>query len=804
MSHNASVRVVILNGADATSSIVDGLCAEVERQLAVGPNTTRTFHLKDFSIGHCLGEFDCWVKTPGRCRIHDEGQEIERAVHDADLLVLVTPVRFGGYSAQLKKVIDRLIPLITPFFEKRADLTHHQHRYDRLPRFVGVGYDSAPTDSRACLFRGLVESNALNLGCPAWGVALVGENRASWPALVASALNSLAAPGNASGSFEGANAFLHQMIISSERQAFAARPSVAILIASARAPGTSTSEALANYFRQQLEREGATVQIVSATAFARDPTTAHRAATQLSEANILVVAAPLYVDSLPYLGVLALEQVNKIRSSDVTRQPARLVGVLNCGFPEPEQMRFALALLHEFAIEAGYTWAGALPVGGGESIHGRALDSLGGMTRQLRHALDTSAAALSAGSVIPQAASEEASSMFIPAPLYRLVGWWGWRSQARVNGLRVKDLRARPFDTIDDAEWERLAVSGSVRARPLRVVERMPEGADALTLVFDDPAGHSTHFDAGQYLTVELLINGERIRRAYSLSSIPSDKQLSITVKRVPGGVASNWIHDHLAVGALVRTFGPSGTFTAGPPPKIGTRHLLLIAGGSGIVPLAVIAAHVLGKEPGAEVTLIYGSASLERTIFAAALRHLAEHHSPRFMLQFVFETPPPGWTGKEGRMDATTLFECLTPIKLGAYQRAMLCGPDGMRSTVRQALESCGFPSENIVEESFTSPRRAEVPSTAQLATLNSAAQSQTFPVGRGQTLLEGALDAGIPLSFSCFSGGCGACRVRITSSMENVVLDEPNAVSSKDRARGEVPACLARLRGPVEFSVN
>jgi ring-1,2-phenylacetyl-CoA epoxidase subunit PaaE len=394
--------------------------------------------------------------------------------------------------------------------------------------------------------------------------------------------------------------------------------------------------------------------------------------------------------------------------------------------------------------------------------------------------------------------------MFIPAPLYRLVGWWGWRSQARAHGLRVKDLRARPFDAIDDAEWERLAASGSVRARPLRVVERMSEGADALTLAFDDPAGHSTHFDPGQYLTVELLINGERIRRAYSLSSIPSDKQLSITVKRVPGGVASNWIHDHLAVGALVRTFGPSGTFTAGPPAKIGTRHLLLIAGGSGIVPLAAIAGHILATEPDAEVTLIYGSDSLERAIFAAALWRLAEHYGPRFTLQFVFEAPPPGWAGKQGRLDATTLLKCLAHIELGAYQRAMLCGPDAMRSAARQALESCGFPSENIAEESFTSPRRADVPSATQLATLKSAGQSKTFPVGSGQTLLEGALDAGIPISFSCCSGGCGACRVRITSGTENVALDEPNTVSLEDRARGGVPACLARLRGPVDFSVN
>jgi len=233
------------------------------------------------------------------------------------------------------------------------------------------------------------------------------------------------------------------------------------------------------------------------------------------------------------------------------------------------------------------------------------------MTRHLRHALDASAAALMGGSAIPESASKEAASLFISAPLYRLAGWWGWRSQGHAHGLRLSDLRERPFDTPDDAEWERLAASGS------------------------------------QYLTLEFLIGGERARRAYSL------------------------------------------------------------------------------------------------------------------------------------------------------------CGPDGMRTAARQALQECGFPVERIVEESFTSPRKADVPGTPQIASLEEQGKVQTFAVESGRTLLEAALDAGVPISFSCCSGGCGACRIRITDHAENVLLDEPSDVSSEDRVRGEVPACLVRLREPVGFSV-
>jgi ferredoxin-NADP reductase/multimeric flavodoxin WrbA len=798
------MRVVILNGGDATAPLDSGIEAAVERRLAAMGALTRHFFLRDLSVGHCLGEFDCWVKTPGRCRIHDEGQEIERAAHDADLIVLLTPLSFGGYGAHLKKAIDRLIPLISPFFEKRNDLTHHQHRYERMPRFVGIGWDAAPNSVQETLFRAFVESNALNVGSPGWGAAVLGNDRNTWDMPIAEALAGAAVPGNASGSRAGATRFLHEVMAAEPIDlAAAVRPKVAIMVASARAPGTSTSDSLARYLEQQLVAGGAEVQFVFATVFARDTQTAERAAMQLAEADIIVVASPLYVDSLPYLGVLALEKVRDARRGGAGKRPARLVGLLNCGFPEPEQLRFAIAMLREFAQEAEYVFAGALAVGGGEAIHGRPLESTGGMTRHLRHAIDLAATALAAGGVIPEAASMEAARTFLPAPLFRLAGWWVWRTQAHAHGLELADLRARPFDAIDDAEWKRLAASGRVHAWPLRVVETIPEAADAVTIIFEDPARHVPIFEAGQYITLELPIAGDRVRRAYSLSGAPCDGQLSITVKRVPGGLASNWIHDELSVGALVRTFGPSGAFTPGPRPVDGPRRLLLIAGGSGIVPLAAITREILHNEPDAEIVLVYGSAAPDRAIFAAPLRHLAEMYGDRLWLRFVFETPPPDWAGPCGRLDAAALDGCLPATGVDGFQRAMLCGPDGMRAAVRQALQARGFPGDRIVEESFTSPRRASVPDATQVATLVTAEAKQTIEVRGGATLLEAGLDAGVSISFSCCSGGCGACQIQILDHAENVVLDEPNDVSADDVSHGKVPACLVRLRGPVTFIV-
>ena len=93
------MSAVLLKGASSPADPAWALCIEGERQLAARFDTVRSFHLAGYDIGHCMGEFDCFVKTPGRCRIHDEGQEIERAAHDAELVVLVTPLHYGGYAA---------------------------------------------------------------------------------------------------------------------------------------------------------------------------------------------------------------------------------------------------------------------------------------------------------------------------------------------------------------------------------------------------------------------------------------------------------------------------------------------------------------------------------------------------------------------------------------------------------------------------------------------------------------------------------------------------------------------------------
>jgi ferredoxin len=136
-----------------------------------------------------------------------------------------------------------------------------------------------------------------------------------------------------------------------------------------------------------------------------------------------------------------------------------------------------------------------------------------------------------------------------------------------------------------------------------------------------------------------------------------------------------------------------------------------------------------------------------------------------------------------------------------GSQRHCATTASESARRTGRHARE---FPVDSIIKESFTSPRRAEVPDATQIATLVASGVSRTIEVRGGMTLLDAALDAGLSISFSCCSGGCGACHIEVIDHVGNVVLDEPNDVCAEDRSRGNLPACLARLRGPVTFILS
>lgn len=158
------MRISILDGRrtedDSAARLGDALSATLRSAIV------RHFQLSQMKVLPCLGCFDCWVKTPGQCIIPDKGQAVAEAAVNSDVLVLLSPVTFGGYSSTLKNAVDRLIPNILPLFVSIKGETRHPPRYLEYPRLLGIGIsaDNAREDE---LFSRLVERNALNFHAPA-------------------------------------------------------------------------------------------------------------------------------------------------------------------------------------------------------------------------------------------------------------------------------------------------------------------------------------------------------------------------------------------------------------------------------------------------------------------------------------------------------------------------------------------------------------------------------------------------------------------------------------------------------------
>jgi len=139
---------------------------ELERQLEARKFAVETAVLRDMEVAPCRGCFDCWIETPGICIIDDAGRELARRSAQCDLLVQLTPLVFGCYSAELKKFYDRLIPILSPFFTIINNEMHHQRRYRTYPRLMALGACPQPDAEATEIFTTLVERNALNFHYP--------------------------------------------------------------------------------------------------------------------------------------------------------------------------------------------------------------------------------------------------------------------------------------------------------------------------------------------------------------------------------------------------------------------------------------------------------------------------------------------------------------------------------------------------------------------------------------------------------------------------------------------------------------
>lgn len=335
----------------------------------------------------------------------------------------------------------------------------------------------------------------------------------------------------------------------------------------------------------------------------------------------------------------------------------------------------------------------------------------------------------------------------------------------------------------------------------LRVKEIIKETKDAITIVFEHPASGKVPYKPGQFLTLIAPINGRDVRRAYSLCSSPFvDGDLAVTVKRVEGGLMSNYLPDHLKVGSTVKIMEPMGQFTTEYKPEQ-KRHVIMFAGGSGITPMLSLIKSLLSQEKDSIVSLIYCNRDIDSIIFKEELERWQTTYEGRLHVIHVLDNAPMNWQGYSGLLNhdmLTRLFERIPEwgIEKTTY---LMCGPEGMMKNVDSLLAARNIPKDKIFKESFVQgtidkapkePETAPGEAKAREVTIRYDGQEYKIMVEPGRAILETALDEGIDLPYSCQSGLCTACRGKALSG--KVKLDEEEGLSQSERDEGYVLTCV------------
>lgn len=296
----------------------------------------------------------------------------------------------------------------------------------------------------------------------------------------------------------------------------------------------------------------------------------------------------------------------------------------------------------------------------------------------------------------------------------------------------------------------------------LKVVGIKKETDDSITLCFNQPGLRKIKYLAGQYLTLIFRINGRRYIRPYSFSSAPAiDKQLEVTIKRIQNGVVSNHIHDTVKVGDSIEVLQPMGDFVCEEPLK----QVFLWGVGSGITPLMSIAKQILFTHPMTKVVLSYGNKNHETTIFFLQLQKLKEQFADRLTINHFYtkmsvseEVP----NIIEGRIDKVKAMQILTQLDSNTGVEHYICGPAGLKQSVKAALLANGTALDHLHSEDFELVRSPEDFKDIMTRTVKIKFELKEFEleVTKGRSILESALDAGIELPYSCQTGNCSTCK--------------------------------------------
>ena len=351
----------------------------------------------------------------------------------------------------------------------------------------------------------------------------------------------------------------------------------------------------------------------------------------------------------------------------------------------------------------------------------------------------------------------------------------------------------------------------SPRFHDLPVSRVTSEAAGAVAISFAVPAAlHETfNYAPGQFLTLRAQINGEDVRRSYSICS-PTARyrdsgELEVGIRPMQGGLFSNWAATKVKVGDVLPVMPPDGRFVSKRPRAI---HRVGFAAGSGITPILSIIATSLQEQAESKFTLVYGNRSMASVMFNEALQDLKDRFPDRLTLVHILSRQAQEVDLLQGRIDAAkvkALVAALLPAS--SMDEVLICGPEAMIEATQGALRECGVPARNIHTERFTSPRLEAIPrdqravaatpltpngAGAIALTVTLDGKQHALHMRTDEHVLDVALAAGLDLPYSCKAGVCCTCRAKVTDGA--VVMDRNFTLESWEVDKGFVLTCQAR----------
>lgn len=345
------------------------------------------------------------------------------------------------------------------------------------------------------------------------------------------------------------------------------------------------------------------------------------------------------------------------------------------------------------------------------------------------------------------------------------------------------------------------------RFQELTVKRVNPEAAGAVAITFDIPlaARDAFNFEPGQYLTLRATVNGEEVRRSYSISSprsrLATNGELEIGIRPVQGGLFSNWAATSLKAGDKLSVMSPDGRFTVR---KARAIHRVGFAAGSGITPILSIAATTLEEQPDSKFTLVLGNRRMASVMFNEALQDLKDRYLDRLTLIHILSSQAQEVDLLQGRIDEAKvqgIIKAFLPV--ASMDEVFICGPEGMIESTEKALLEAGVPASRVYTERFTAAAPLANPSSAgEKPVIHTAKQTAMTIVMDGkrhelriaadERILDVALNAGLDLPFSCRGGVCCTCRVKVMEG--TVAMDKNYSLEPWETSQGFVLSCQAR----------